>query len=345
MKHNLIKTSARFECTICKWTWKSKPVSICPGVQRFEWGTAPENLKTVGQLKKVGLKPNSPRVGLIQTNKGYFELFNSAEAIPFTPDELAAEKERKRQARYRICKHCKQSVRREKWNLEWQACDKCLDGVIEAHYERERIEEEERQEEHEQMVSRDRDEAIQWARDLLAGGKDVYILDTETTGLSGNAEIVQVAIIDLQGSYFYETFVKPVQPIPSEATLIHGITNERLANAPKYDVVHRLLMDLLSGKKVITYNADFDIRMIYQSGKYYGYLPVILADWDCAMLQYAAFCGEWNEYHGSYRWQSLPGGDHSAHGDCKATLELIKTMAAARLSTELDGAIKEPANA
>jgi DNA polymerase-3 subunit epsilon len=46
------------------------------------------------------------------------------------------------------------------------------------------------------------------------------------------------------------------------------------------------------------------------------------------MRQYAAFVGEWNEYHGNYRWQRLPGGDHSALGDARATLSLLKRMAA-----------------
>ena len=47
------------------------------------------------------------------------------------------------------------------------------------------------------------------------------------------------------------------------------------------------------------------------------------------MLEYAKFVGEWNNYHGNYRWQKLEGGDHSAAGDCLATLEVIRTMAGA----------------
>jgi DNA polymerase III subunit epsilon len=46
------------------------------------------------------------------------------------------------------------------------------------------------------------------------------------------------------------------------------------------------------------------------------------------MLWYSQWVGERNEYHGDYKWQRLPGGDHSALGDCKATLEVIEAMAA-----------------
>ena len=45
------------------------------------------------------------------------------------------------------------------------------------------------------------------------------------------------------------------------------------------------------------------------------------------MLMYAQFVGEWNPRHGDYRWQRLPSGDHSAIGDCRATLALIHKMA------------------
>jgi DNA polymerase-3 subunit epsilon len=47
------------------------------------------------------------------------------------------------------------------------------------------------------------------------------------------------------------------------------------------------------------------------------------------MLQYARFIGEWNSYYNSYKWQKLDGGDHTALGDCLATLEVIRVMAGA----------------
>ncbi|NJL65352.1 MAG: hypothetical protein HC903_30705 [Methylacidiphilales bacterium] len=47
----------------------------------------------------------------------------------------------------------------------------------------------------------------------------------------------------------------------------------------------------------------------------------------CAMHYYSQYVGEWNDYHGNYKWQKLPGGDHSALGDCHATLKIIKQMA------------------
>ena len=48
------------------------------------------------------------------------------------------------------------------------------------------------------------------------------ILDTETTGLYDDAEIVEISIIDENGGVLLDTLVKPLKPIPAEATAIHG---------------------------------------------------------------------------------------------------------------------------
>ena len=52
------------------------------------------------------------------------------------------------------------------------------------------------------------------------------------------------------------------------------------------------------------------------------YLPA----WECAMGWYSQYVGEPGK-RGGYRNQKLPGGDHSALGDCRATLAVIETMA------------------
>jgi DNA polymerase-3 subunit epsilon len=59
-----------------------------------------------------------------------------------------------------------------------------------------------------------------------------------------------------------------------------------------------------------------------------GYFPS--RGWECAMLQYAKFVGEWNPRYNQYKWQKLKGGNHSALGDCLATLTLLRKMASAK---------------
>ncbi len=180
----------------------------------------------------------------------------------------------------------------------------------------------------------DRDHAITWARNL-SERRNWVILDTETTGLGPEAEIVQLGILAPDGRALLDTLVRPIDPIPAGATAIHGITNAMVAGAPYFSDVYEELSRLLAGQLVVVYNAAYDRRILQQTCR--RALRLLTAwGWACAMEQYAAFVGDWSDYHGNYRWQPLPGGDHTAIGDCRATLEIIKEMAAATLSTEGD---------
>lgn len=183
----------------------------------------------------------------------------------------------------------------------------------------------------------------QWARKMLHADTDALILDTETTGLH-DGEIVQIAVIDMDGNTILDTFVKPVLAIPSGATAVHGITAELVADAPVWATVSQQLQYLLRDQNVVIYNAVYDRKMMHKSAEHAG-LPKVewkeLALFHCAMERYAEFYGEWNDYHGNYKWQSLSNACaqcridtdainapvHSALGDCLRTLAVIKHMA------------------
>jgi len=98
--------------------------------------------------------------------------------------------------------------------------------------------------------------------DVIKSG-DYLLLDTETTGLGSDAEICQIAIINSKGETLLDTLVKPVKPIPAEATAIHGITNEDVAEAQPFS--GRQVYDIISGKHVVVYNADYDSEMLYRA--------------------------------------------------------------------------------
>lgn len=173
--------------------------------------------------------------------------------------------------------------------------------------------------------------------DVIKSG-DYLLLDTETTGLGADAEICQIAIIDSSGKVLLDTLVKPVRPIPAEATVIHGITNEMVEGATLFpaDDIHTII----TGQNVIIYNSDYDTRMLYQSETALGmggFDWLDEAQFHCAMQAFAQIYGDWNDYRKSYRWQKLETAcnyykvkatdAHSALGDCLSTLAVCKAMA------------------
>ncbi len=171
--------------------------------------------------------------------------------------------------------------------------------------------------------------ARDWARDLLAL-EDWILLDTETTGLGPDAEIVKISVVAPDGQVLLSTHVRPTVPIPPEATRVHGITDAMVADAPAWPEVWPSLKGLLAGKLTIAYNAAFDERILCQTARRHGTERPELR-WDCAMEWYAMWMGEWSDYHGNYRWPRLPRSSHDALGDCMATLAVIRNMAEGRI--------------
>jgi DNA polymerase-3 subunit epsilon len=186
----------------------------------------------------------------------------------------------------------------------------------------------------------DREQAKQWASDLLTDG-NWAILDTETTGLNPTAQICQVAVLTPITSW--QILVKPTIPIAPEATAVHGITDDLVSHAPQFIDVFLDLLKEVGKRDVVIYDAQFDLRLIKQSLRPYG-VQLAFPTSDrrqcriftnggsihCAMHWYSQWIGDWSDYHHSYRWQQLPGGDHSALGDCRATLRIIEQMARAK---------------
>jgi len=173
-----------------------------------------------------------------------------------------------------------------------------------------------------------RKEAVAWAQRVAADPDGYAILDTETTGLGEDDEVIEISIIDPEGRLLYHGRVRPAKrhKIPEEATAIHGIRMEDLAGAPTWPECWEKIAEAVRGRAIITYNAEYDRRIIRQTALRNGGEVVGGGTWDCAMLAWAAWVGEWNDDHGGWRWHRLDG-DHSALGDCIATLRRIRKMA------------------
>ncbi len=167
--------------------------------------------------------------------------------------------------------------------------------------------------------------------------RPVY-LDTETTGLGQEAEIVEIAVLDFEGEALFESLVRPRGPIPPDATGVHGITTAMVAGAPDWRSVWLEVEPILAGRPVAIYNAEFDLRMMRLAHRRASLAWTLPADqFTCLMELYAEYRGDWNPIRRSYRWHSLEAAgrqcalplanSHRAAQDAQLARMLLEHMA------------------
>ncbi len=160
---------------------------------------------------------------------------------------------------------------------------------------------------------------------------DHVILDTETTGLNRWDEVIELAILDMQGNVLYESLFNPLESIPEGATWIHGITNEMVQNSPSFLEEWETIWSILKDKTVLIYNSRFDVNMIYQTLERSDLLFCEDTFKSFCMMEF------FKDYIDSRRWVKLSDAcetmgveveqNHRAADDCRMVLELIKAIA------------------
>jgi len=167
---------------------------------------------------------------------------------------------------------------------------------------------------------------------------DPLFVDTETTGVDEEAEIIEVAVLALDGTVLLETLVKPVGAVPPQATAIHGLADVDLANAPTWPHIAMRLTELIDGRMLIAHNASFDMRMFVQSNRRHGLAAPTGDRWGCTMemLTYAND-GRWPRLSlamsiaGVDAPGNIAGRPHRAAYDAECCRRIILALAGAAL--------------
>lgn len=175
----------------------------------------------------------------------------------------------------------------------------------------------------------------EWAAERVRK-RDFTVLDTETTGVNRVAEMVELSIVNARGEEVYDGFIRPKYRIVRSATATHGITNEKVADAPTLaDEWDRIQAALMSEPWLLIYNKQFDERILKQSAFVNHLQPFVLPRVDDLMLRFARWSGGWNPQRNGYRWAMLDSG-HRAKGDCISCIALVEKMARAPVSVTWD---------
>lgn len=174
--------------------------------------------------------------------------------------------------------------------------------------------------------ARKRNESIEWAREVLAHPDDYVIFDTETSGLGYYDVIIHFAVMGLDEKMLIDTKVKPlsITEIEPEATAVNGIKMEDLATAPLFWEVVEMFRPIAASKKILSYAAPWHSEMFDQT-----FLHESVSSEPIRIIGYDV--KHYFERFINRDGIGLPDRKNTGKGDCRATLSVIRRMAAGEL--------------
>jgi DNA polymerase-3 subunit epsilon len=101
------------------------------------------------------------------------------------------------------------------------------------------------------------------------------IVDIETTGgTARNERITEIAIVVHDGQQVTDTFstlINPERSIPWNITQLTGITNDMVADAPRFYEVARKIVEMTEGKIFVAHNVNFDYSFVREEFSRLGF--------------------------------------------------------------------------
>ena len=105
------------------------------------------------------------------------------------------------------------------------------------------------------------------------------VLDTETTGMpvTDGHRIIEIGCVELEGRRLtgrhFHVYLNPDREIDEGAIAVHGITNEFVADKPRFKDVADEFFAFIEGAQLIIHNAAFDVGFINKELELLGRPP------------------------------------------------------------------------
>lgn len=162
--------------------------------------------------------------------------------------------------------------------------------------------------------------------------KAIAFFDLETTGLNiSKDKIIEIAIIKINPDQSEEVLnerINPGIPIPEDSTAIHGITDEDVKDAPKFEERAQAIRDFIGDADLAGYNSNrFDIPFLLEEllnckvelpmeGRRFIDVQTVFHKMEQRTLEaaYKFYCGK-----------ELDNA-HNAEADTRATYEVLKAQ-------------------
>ena len=94
---------------------------------------------------------------------------------------------------------------------------------------------------------------------------EFVVFDLETTGFGASAGVTEIGAVKVQYGDISETFssfVNPGMPIPYRISILTGITDAMVADAPCFEELLPRFLDFVGGLPLVAHNARFDCSFL-----------------------------------------------------------------------------------
>ncbi len=175
------------------------------------------------------------------------------------------------------------------------------------------------------------------------------ILDTETTGLEPQQghRIIEIGCVEMVNRRLtrrnYHQYLQPDREIDEGAIEVHGITNEYLADKPRFADVVEDFLDFVKGAELVIHNASFDVGFINHElamlGKQWGRIEDHCTVLDTLALARSLHPGQRNNLDALCKRYMVDNSNRELHGallDSEILADVYLAMTGGQVALTLD---------
>ena len=175
------------------------------------------------------------------------------------------------------------------------------------------------------------------------------VLDTETTGLepAGGHRIIEIGCVELNDRRLtgntYHQYIQPDREIDAGAIEVHGITNEKLADKPRFRDIAAEFLEFIRDAELVIHNAPFDVGFIDHEFGLLPDSPGCVNDY-CSVLDTLALArrmhpGQRNSLDALCRRYEIDNSQRELHGallDAEILADVYLAMTGGQVNLSLD---------
>lgn len=182
------------------------------------------------------------------------------------------------------------------------------------------------------------------------------VLDTETTGLEPKQghRIIEIGCVEIvnrrKTERHFHQYLNPDREIDDGAFNVHGISNEFLADKPRFADIAQEFVDFIRGSELIIHNAPFDVGFINaelkQLGRKWGKTEDYCSVIDTLMMAREKHPGQKNNLDalcGRYEIDNSSRDLHGALLDAQILLDVYLAMTGGQETLSFDATQEQQA--